>query len=213
MPIRNPFNRRTLMPHDENAGSEISPTFERVDTFGSKASSFLSIRSARSQDTGEYKMSVVNDSGVYLPPSPTEEKSQWPGRYLSSRKSSDTDARSSQGDLEPFSMSRESFDSYRRSFDISARSPVITHVPARQSLDSAPLARSPRAPTDGSKAHHQSLPVADDFEDVALDDNKQQAPRKRNFFTKLGETQERFMPGRKRAQSGQDSELRDLGRI
>ncbi|PHH59862.1 hypothetical protein CDD82_2388 [Ophiocordyceps australis] len=101
-------------------------------------------------------------------------------------------------------MSRESFDSYRRSFDISAKSPVISG-PARQSLDSAP------PPGRLAKAHRESLPVADDFEDVALDENK--PLRKRNFLTKLGETQERLMPGRKRAQSGQDSELRDMGRI
>lgn len=47
-------------------------------------------------------------------PSPTEEKGQWPRKYLTSRTSSDT--RSSVGDIEPFSISRESFDSYRRSF-------------------------------------------------------------------------------------------------
>ena len=47
-------------------------------------------------------------------PSPTEEKGVWPRKYLSSRTSTDT--RSSVGDIEPFSISRESFDSYRRSF-------------------------------------------------------------------------------------------------
>lgn len=60
MPIRNPFARRgpsavsddNLGPHQQNA-----PGFERVDTVGSKASSVMSIRSAKSQDTGEYKMS------------------------------------------------------------------------------------------------------------------------------------------------------------
>lgn len=62
MPIRNPFARRPgaavasdedLRPEQENS----HPGFERVDTVGSKASSVLSIRSAKSQDTGEYKMS------------------------------------------------------------------------------------------------------------------------------------------------------------
>lgn len=66
MPIRNPFARRPgLVINDENArpGSESSntdvahPGFERVDTVGSKASSALSVRSAKSQDNGEYKMS------------------------------------------------------------------------------------------------------------------------------------------------------------
>ena len=64
MPIRNPFARRPgAVANDENLrpdGSEgvnVLPAFERVDTVGSKASLALSIRSARSQDTGEYKMS------------------------------------------------------------------------------------------------------------------------------------------------------------
>jgi hypothetical protein len=65
----------------------------------------------------------------------------------------------------------------------------------------------------------EQLPTADEnFEDVGLDDQKQ-PPRKRGFFSKLTETQEKdssspqtgvsrfLMPGRKRAQSGQGSEL------
>lgn len=66
MPIRNPFARRPGAAgpnNDENARPEQDqqPGFERVDTVGSKASSALSIRSNKSHDTGEYKM-----SGVYL---------------------------------------------------------------------------------------------------------------------------------------------------
>ncbi|KAL6858379.1 hypothetical protein J3F83DRAFT_355563 [Trichoderma novae-zelandiae] len=217
MPIRNPFARRpgVLATADDNVPIDqerSSPGFERVDTVGSKASSALSIRSARSQDTGEYKMSVVNDSGVYLPPSPSEEKSHWPRRYLSSRESSDSSC-----EIEPFSISRESFDSYRRSFDISARSPITAYdVPARQSLDSARFARMPRS---AFNRNMEQLPTAEEnFEDVGLDDQKQ-PPRKRGFFSKLTETQDKdasspqtgvsrfLMPGRKRAQSGQGSEL------
>lgn len=65
----------------------------------------------------------------------------------------------------------------------------------------------------------EQLPTAEEnFEDVGLDDQKQQ-PRKRGFFSKLTDTQEKdssapqtgvsrfLMPGRKRAQSGQGSEL------
>ncbi|RFU78045.1 hypothetical protein TARUN_4201 [Trichoderma arundinaceum] len=216
MPIRNPFARRpgAVVSADENVFTDQEhhyPGFERVDTVGSKASSVLSIRSARSQDTGEYKMSVVNDSGIYLPPSPSEEKGHWPRRYLSSRESSD-----SSGEIEQFSISRESFDSYRRSFDISARSPISAYdVPARQSLDSARFARLPRSAINRNM---EQLPTAEEnFEDVGLDDQKQQ-PRKRGFFSKLTETQEKdasaqtgvsrfLMPGRKRAQSGQGAEL------
>lgn len=65
MPIRNPFARRAGAPaaNDENVrpgsadAQKAPPAFERVDTVGSKASSALSVRSAKSQDTGEYKMS------------------------------------------------------------------------------------------------------------------------------------------------------------
>ncbi|KAF4594653.1 hypothetical protein GQ602_000266 [Ophiocordyceps camponoti-floridani] len=211
MPIRNPFSRRpsavTVVVPDEDPRP--SPGFERVDTVGSKASSVLSIRSARSHDTGEYKMSVVSDSGVYLPPSPPDQRAQWPRRYLSSRNSSDT--RSSSDEFQQFSMSRESFDSYRRSFDISARSPVAGQAsPSRQSSDS-PGAYRP-APTRPSTADFP--PADDDFEEIGLDDHKQ--PRRRGFFSKFGEpldgaASSRFLlPGRKRGQSGQGAELGNI---
>ncbi|OAA64305.1 hypothetical protein SPI_02952 [Niveomyces insectorum RCEF 264] len=184
MPIRNPFARRTATDDTLRPGSSgglggtpsrdpapfKQPSFERVDTVGSLASSSRSIGSRKSQDTGEYKMSVVNDSGVYLPPSPTERDSFWAAssrRYLA--RSSTEHSRHGGGagagltagpnaaaigagdTIEPFSISRESFDSYRRSFDISARSPVVgggsewgaaAAVPGRQSLDSAAFRKS-----------------------------------------------------------------------
>jgi hypothetical protein len=59
---------------------------------------------------------VVNDSGVYLPPSPTEEKGAWPKKYLAVSRSSSDAKGSGPGEIEHFSISRESFDSYRRSF-------------------------------------------------------------------------------------------------
>ncbi|KAM3444825.1 hypothetical protein NHJ13734_001015 [Beauveria thailandica] len=220
MPIRNPFARRPelLIPsNDENERFEQEnnhPGFERVDTVGSKASSAMSIRSSKSHDVGEYKMSVVNDSGIYLPPSPTEEKGQhWPRRHLSSRGSTDT--RSSSGDIEPFSISRESFDSYRRSFDITARSPIRhNEAPVRQSLDSARFPRQQRSVH--RKIERQPATLEENFEDVGLDDGKQQ-PRKRGFFAKLTDGQDKdsspssiprfLMGGRKRGQSGQGAEL------
>lgn len=60
-----------------------------------------------------WRSAVVNDSGVYLPPSPTDDKPSWPRRYLSRNS---TDTRSDVGEIEPFGISRESFDSFRRSF-------------------------------------------------------------------------------------------------
>jgi hypothetical protein len=203
-----------LSPKDANAG------FERVDTVGSKASSVLSIRSTRSQDTGDYKLSVVNDSGVYLPPSPTEEKGLWPRRpALPSRTSMDT--RSSVGDIEHFSISRESFDSYRRSFDIQAKSPVVVHETTRHSLDSGRFPRHPRSSIRDHSFDREPPTAEEGFEDVGLNDENrphspQQQPKKKSFFSKFGDSQEpnsnsqgmsRFIPGRKRAQSGQGAEL------
>ncbi|KAM0667470.1 hypothetical protein ACQRIT_003473 [Beauveria bassiana] len=220
MPIRNPFARRpeVVIPftdENERTGQENNhPGFERVDTVGSKASSAMSIRSSKSHDVGEYKMSVVNDSGIYLPPSPTEEKGQhWPRRHLSSRASTDT--RSSSGEIEPFSISRESFDSYRRSFDITARSPIRhNEAPVRQSLDSARFPRQQRSVH--RKIERQPATLEENFEDVGLDDGKQQ-PRKRGFFAKLTDGQDKdsspssiprfLMGGRKRGHSGQGAEL------
>ncbi|KAK3366957.1 hypothetical protein B0T24DRAFT_373915 [Lasiosphaeria ovina] len=253
MPIRNPFARRpggNLAVQDENvrpgsssagSGSDdpAHPGFERVDTVGSKASSALSIGSRRSQDTGEYKMSVVNDSGVYLPPSPVEKEATWPRRYLS-RTSSD---RSSVAEIEHFSISRESFDSYRRSFDICAKSPIVVTDPApRQSLDSTRFARMPRSALGERRFEREPPTPEENFEEVGLNDESNsksspfaQAPKKRGFFAKFGSDatadnsnaagpvsttgggvtspaaaqggMSRFLPGRKRGQSGQGAEL------
>lgn len=65
MPIRNPFAKRSdvttgLQPQDDiprSAENGTRPTFEKVDTMGSKSSSAMSISSKRSQEPVEYKMS------------------------------------------------------------------------------------------------------------------------------------------------------------
>lgn len=219
MPIRNPFARRSgTTINDENVQPVEAPGFERVDTVGSKSTSVLSISTTRSHDTEEYKMSVV-DSGVYLPPSPTEEQGQWPRRYLSR---TSTDTRSSSGDIEHFSISRESFDSYRRSFDISARAPVnYQDNKTRASLDSHRFPRLHRSALDYQGRMDYPTPTAEEpFEDVGLDDQKHhqqqgsaQQSRKRGFFSKFSDGQEKesvsrfLIPGRKRGQSGQGAEL------
>ncbi|CAK7200524.1 hypothetical protein SEUCBS139899_003220 [Sporothrix eucalyptigena] len=265
MPIRNPFARRTAVdehpglagPNSSASDLPKSPSFERVDTVGSMASSSMSMRSRRSQDTGDYKMSVVNDSGVYLPPSPTSERDAfWSSSNgnghrrtyitsLSTLSRSSTDnagnsptgaGRTSLGDIEPFSISRESFDSYRRSFDISAKSPITSSSEwTRQSLDS----RRPTKPLNGSSMRQTRFPPADEgFEDVGLDDGRQQTAsthttsvgasatnaasnfiKKRGaFFSKFGSdhtaenADNKFLSGRKRGQSGQGAELTPMDR-
>ncbi|CAG8982750.1 hypothetical protein HYALB_00001031 [Hymenoscyphus albidus] len=219
MPIlRNPFARRTevqtgsLAPEDGEgplSPTGTRPAFEKVDTMGSYTSaSTQSIASKRSQEPVEYKMSVVNDSGVYLPPSPPDKKSFWP------RRSSANSRNNSQSEIEHFPISRESFDSYRRSFDISAKSPVVqpSHF-GRQSLDSARIPRLPQ------RRFERQPPTAEEFEDVGLNDEQKQ-PKKKGFFAKFGDsdpqsptTTSRFhITGRKRGQSGTGEELGNMPR-
>lgn len=159
----------------------------------------------------KHPCAVVNDSGVYLPPSPTSERDAFWSTSASangtahrrtyitslsslSRTSTDnngnsptTAGRSSLGDIEPFSISRESFDSYRRSFDISAKSPVVaasewgSSGAGRQSLDSSTFRKNTNSSGGGGGsarqsrlANQQRFPPADEgFEDVGLDDGRQ----------------------------------------
>ncbi|KZZ88119.1 hypothetical protein AAP_05179 [Ascosphaera apis ARSEF 7405] len=124
-------------------------------------------RRSREDSPSAYKMSVVNDSGVYLPPSPTDEDeaSFWGGR-------SPIKHHNLVDENEPFCMTRESFDSYRRSFDISARSPVHSEATTRTSLDSRLDARPARFMRPTNLRNSLEAPEEEKFEDVGLDDNK-----------------------------------------
>ncbi|CAI7588328.1 unnamed protein product [Penicillium glandicola] len=177
----------------------------------------IPIRNSQDEPS-EYKLSVVNDSGVYLPPSPPERPSFW-RRYPGSNKS--IHHRDLVDENEPFSISRESFDSYRRSFDISARSPIIhpDAGPSRTSLDS----RFSRLTPSGT--HSNSFTKSDTmeeevFEEVGLNDEAK--PKKKGFLSRFGDSTNDaqpsgprsstssfnfHIPGRKRAQSGVGSEL------
>ncbi|KAI9051114.1 hypothetical protein LZ554_005217 [Drepanopeziza brunnea f. sp. 'monogermtubi'] len=223
MPIRNPFAKRvepTPQPYEEGIRPlpQDRPGFEKVDTTGSKGSSAMSIKS---REPVEYKMSVVNDSGVYLPPSPPEKKGFWPKRSHPSASSIST---RHSVDIEPFPISRESFDSYRRSFDISARSPVLraSHEFGRQSLDSAIIPRLPRSAMNERRFERQPPTAEEGFEDVGLNDEAKQ-PKKKGFFSKFGDSNNetgtqspitsRFhIGGRKRGQSGVGEELGYMSR-
>ena len=113
--------------------------------------------------------------------------------------------------------------------DISARSPIQypqdSNTP-RQSLDSrAP--RHPRSAINGSNTFEPPKTTDEEgFEDVGLNDEVKQPPKKRGIFARFGDNSEnqatgevarpisshgRFhIPGRKRGQSGQGAELRDI---
>ncbi|KAG9795891.1 polyadenylate binding protein, partial [Aureobasidium melanogenum] len=201
--IRNPF-RRT-----EEAARAVEPQSDRRNVSAP--------HSIEIKEPAEYKLSEINDSGVYLPPSPTERKNFWSTKSSSSTNSS-TNHRAMLSE-EPFNISRESFDSYRRSFDISARSPIIApEGRPRQSLDSSYHRQPPRS----SLALNRPLPTADEgFEDVGLDDPK---PKKRGFLSRLTDSNDdgpdarptsshhgfHFGTGRKRGQSGQGAELKPM---
>ncbi|KAL1954461.1 hypothetical protein VTO42DRAFT_1137 [Malbranchea cinnamomea] len=182
----------------------------------------LTIRRRRSKesDPGEYKMSVVTANGVYLPPSPPERRSFW-------RSSSRNKSRNLVDENEPFSISRESFDSYRRSFDISARSPVsqTDTAASRSSLDSRFSRLTPRSTYNGNGSLGPPELTAEEtvFEEVRLTDDTK--PKKKGLFARFGDTGADsqassgensrpssshlgfHFPGRKRAQSGQGAEL------
>ncbi|KAJ5152035.1 hypothetical protein N7492_010330 [Penicillium capsulatum] len=173
-------------------------------------------RKSHDSEPNEYKLSVVNGNGVYLPPSPPEKPSFW-HRYPGSARSSKH--RDLVDENEPFSISRESFDSYRRSFDISARSP-ITHAdafPSRTSLDSRFSHITSPAMRSSSFEKPESM-EEETFEDVGLQDEAK--PKKKGIFARFGDSSGDaqstnkpsptfgfHIPGRKRGQSGGGSEL------
>ncbi|KAI5309231.1 hypothetical protein KEM55_003741 [Ascosphaera atra] len=104
-----------------------------------------------------YKLSVVNDSGVYLPPSPTEDEASFWGfprpvyvhilSYL---------------DIEPTPANHPTLIQ-----DISVRSPVRSEATSRTSLDS----RLPRYPCAHNVRTRFAPPEEEKFEDVGLDDD------------------------------------------
>lgn len=200
-------------------------------------SNTLSIKSY-DKEPNEYKLSEINDSGVYLPPSPPEKKSFW-GKSPHSTVSSNH--RSMLSENEPFSISRESFDSYRRSFDISARSPVPSSdaLPTRASLqiDSRPsrLYRSAVNSKTFQKPERELTPEPEnEFEDVGLNDETNKPVKKKGFLSRFGDNTTTglntsatppstsdgpksghfgfHLTGRKRGQSGVGSELGNFER-
>lgn len=177
------------------------------------------------QDTANHVYAEINDSGVFIPPSPPERPSFW--ATSSSRSTTSSKSRSLFDENEPFNISRESFDSYRRSFDISARSPVILpDQKQRSSLDSRTFLGPPRhsnsfrRPLEVPGTQQEEEP--DHLEDVSLDDPKP-THKKKGMFSRLIDSESHserpatqdsgnksswhHFGGRKRGQSGQGAEL------
>lgn len=234
MPIRNPF-RRAGAPEQNEEAQRSAPESGFKDTTVSGA------KPLQIKDPIEYKLSEINDSGVYLPPSPQQEKPTfWHSKSNVSTTSSNH--RSLLSENEPFNISRESFDSYRRSFDISARSPVTDvgnetyprqsldarrSVDARRSLDVRRSRATPRSSMQQSRPESQPQVPEEGFEDVGLNDEpKAQPQKKRGIFSRFGDNNNTndkqedrpssshhfSLTGRKRAESGAGSELKPMPR-
>ncbi|KAF2471946.1 uncharacterized protein BDR25DRAFT_302773 [Lindgomyces ingoldianus] len=230
MPIRNPFRRAGGADVlDESQRSSAERAFQSTPVAGSKP---IDVK-----EPTEYKLSEINDSGVYLPPSPPLKPGFWHSRSNASTTSSNH--RSLLSENEPFSISRESFDSYRRSFDISARSPIPDcldtrprqsldarrSMDARHSLDARRSRAPPRSSFQERRAEKTDEVTAEEgFEDVGLNDEPKPT-KKRGLFARFGDNsnidvahEERpssshhhfGFTGRRRAQSGQGSELKPM---
>ncbi|KAF7594109.1 hypothetical protein BBP40_010107 [Aspergillus hancockii] len=211
-PFRNFLAKRSAAP---NSGeSDITNDNARLSADG-HPSSPLSVRKSAENEPPVYKLSVVDDNGAYLPPSPPEKQSFW-RKYPGSNRSSNH--RNLVDENEPFSISRESFDSYRRSFDISARSPVSYSdaLPSRTSLDSR-FSRLP-SPYEKGPVTRPTAMDEEQFEEVGLDDDSEAKPKKKGLFSRLGDfTNDSqassssklgfHIPGRKRGQSNVGSEM------
>ncbi|EGX53314.1 hypothetical protein AOL_s00006g180 [Orbilia oligospora ATCC 24927] len=156
-----------------------------------KSTGSLSImtRRSREEDTNTYKLSTVNDSGIYLPPSPVDKKAFWGKKETPNGSPAEAPDTQDIG----FAITRESFDSYRRSFDISARTQVSdSRRPSMQSSRSSLDALGWGRPSFEAPNRLPSIDVSEsaseedegEFRDVDLNDQ----PKKRGF---LG----RFVPG------------------
>ncbi|KAF2276088.1 uncharacterized protein EI97DRAFT_473979 [Westerdykella ornata] len=199
MPLRFPFRRAGATdPVLGDQQGAVERGFEKTPVTGSRPKDI--------KEPVEYKLSEINDGGVFLPPSPIEKPTFWHSRSNTSTTSSNH--RSLLSENEPFNISRESFESYRRSFDISARSPIPEYfdnrprlsLDARHSLDarrSLDVRRSRARPRSSLQEQRPSSSTADEsphadadaeqeFEDVGLDDEPKPAPKKKGLFARFG---------------------------
>ncbi|KAI1616597.1 hypothetical protein EDD37DRAFT_70529 [Exophiala viscosa] len=221
-PFRMPFSsRRPTVPSEPNDENARPSSKDASSPYKEKPSLALGVKE-KQEEPNEFKLSSVNDSGEYLPPSPTERPSFWAKTKSPSTTSSH---RLCFNDNEPFSISRESFESYRRSFDISGRSPILQadSFTSRSSMDSRPSSRFPTRSTFNNNTFDAPTKEEEGFEDVKLNEEAKQ-PKKKSFLSRFGDSsgdtpvakedgKHHFhIPGRKRGQSGTGSELKDIPR-
>ncbi|KAL5341853.1 hypothetical protein BJX70DRAFT_358115 [Aspergillus crustosus] len=179
-PFRNFLGRRPVTPN--SGGAETTRVSEE-----NQPATPLSIRKSNDTEPPEYKLSVVDCNGEYLPPSPPERESFW--RKYPGMSKSNSNHRNLVDENEPFSISRESFDSYRRSFDISARSPIIypDAMLSRTSLDSRfSRLTSPSGKRLDDRRENPATMEEDQFEEVGLEDEEAK-PKKKGIFSRFGD--------------------------
>ncbi|PWY83148.1 hypothetical protein BO94DRAFT_536628 [Aspergillus sclerotioniger CBS 115572] len=219
-PFRNFLSRKSAAPNGGEvsaASNDSTLSHVSLETHGSTSVSF---RKSSENEPPEYKLSVVDANGIYHPPSPPEKPGFW-RKYPGSPRSSHH--RDLVDENEPFSISRESFDSYRRSFDISARSPVCYSdaMPSRTSLDSrvSRMTSPPSTLYTGLGKQPETM-EEEQFEEVGLDDEEVK-PKRKSIFSRFGDfTSDSqnsgtsktsslgfHIPGRKRGPSTVGSEL------
>ena len=97
---------------------------------------------------------------------------------------------------------------------------------SRKSLDSRATPRLPRSVMNGSTFEKPDTTREEGFEDVGLNDEVKQQPKKKSFLSRFGETASEnsstdvkegshhgfHLPGRKRGQSGKGAELGSIPR-
>jgi len=185
-PFRIPFtSKKPATANGVDPFSEVKTPADDANTpHKDRPSLALGIKGSR-EEPNEFKLSAVNDSGVYLPPSPPEKKSFW-HKSPTGKSTTSSHHRSTLAENEPFSISRESFESYRRSFDISGRSPILQadSYPSRSSLDSR-SSRLPRSAIHSNQFEKPRPTEEEEFEDVGLNDPK---PKKKSFLSRFGES-------------------------
>lgn len=181
--VRNPFRRGGENGHGLGiAAGPANGTAPPAGNANATSDAGPAGQDATAAADAAYKLSVVDGSGVYLPPSPEEKTSFW-GSGRSKKSSTRHSTQRPVVSDEHFSISRESFDGYRRSFDISATSPVVDPSSPRMSLDSHWRSFTPAAKTSAPPPPPVDEPQ--EFEDVGLDDDEDGRRKKRGIFSRF----------------------------
>jgi len=167
---------------ERSAVTSVTPTFTPSTSYSSTNTAPTST-DREAKKTGMYKLSVVDTSGTFLPPSPPDSgRANGVKAWGLHRKQNKPRERMASAD-EPFIISRESFEGYRRSFDIGGTSPTLAASPMfanspRLSLDSSMSTCAPSISSRASRLRVSSIPKVDEghapeapFEDVKLEED------------------------------------------